>query len=87
MDEARFFKRAKPADEIQISLTLTRLRAPLAIFAGEVKVNDQLLARVDGLTLAFGNFNPSTFDATASTSADAIGDNPVSSSGHVKVEA
>jgi len=63
MDEARFFKRAKPNDEIHISLTLTRLRAPLAIFSGEVKVADQLLARVDGLTLAFGNFNPATFDA------------------------
>jgi acyl carrier protein len=64
MDEARFFRRAKPNDEIQISLMLTRLRAPLAIFAGQVKVQNQVLARVEGLTLAFGDFNAATFDAT-----------------------
>ena len=69
MDEARFFKRAKPGDEIHLSLTLTRLRAPLAIFEGEVKVQDQLLARVEGLTLAFGNFNPATFDASPAAEA------------------
>ncbi|MGA9701699.1 phosphopantetheine-binding protein [Pseudomonas sp.] len=63
MDEARFFRRAKPNDEIHISLTLTRLRAPLAIFSGQVKVQNQLLARVEGLTLAFGDFNPAAFDA------------------------
>ncbi len=71
MDEARFFKRAKPNDEIHVSLTLTRLRAPLAIFAGEVKVQDQLLARVEGLTLAFGNFNPANFDAAPGAASDA----------------
>ncbi len=63
MDEARFLRRAKPNDEIHMSLTLTRLRAPLAIFEGQVKVQNQLLARVEGLTLAFGEFNPATFDA------------------------
>jgi 3-hydroxyacyl-[acyl-carrier-protein] dehydratase len=63
MDEARFFRRAKPNDEIHISLTLTRLRAPLAVFEGQVKVQNQVLARVEGLTLAFGDFNPATFDA------------------------
>jgi len=70
MDEARFFKRAKPHDEIHLTLSLTRLRAPLAIFSGEVKVGDQLLARVDGLTLAFGNFNPASFDAAPAATAD-----------------
>jgi acyl carrier protein len=64
MDEARFFKRAKPGDEIHIEQTLTKLRAPLAIFNGVVKVHDQVLARVEGLTLAFGEFNPAAFDAT-----------------------
>jgi len=70
MDEARFFRRAKPNDEIQISLTLTRLRAPLAIFAGEVKVQNQLLARVKGLTLAFGDFNPAAFAAVLASAVD-----------------
>ena len=63
MSEARFFKRAKPGDAIQIELTLSKLRAPLAIFDGVVKVRDQNLARVEGLTLAFGDFNPASFDA------------------------
>jgi acyl carrier protein len=64
MGEARFFKRAKPGDEIHIEQKLTRLRAPLAVFEGQVKVQDQVLGRVEGLTLAFGDFNPSAFDAT-----------------------
>jgi len=64
MDEARFFRRAKPNDEILISLALTRLRAPLAVFSGQVKVHNQVLARVEGLTLAFGDFNPAAIDAT-----------------------
>lgn len=63
MGEARFFKRAKPLDEIHIEQTLKKLRAPLAIFDGVVKVNGQLLARVEGLTLGFGDFNPAAFDA------------------------
>ncbi len=74
MDEARFSKRAKPGDEIHMTLTLTRLRAPLAIFSGEVKVADQLLARVDGLTLAFGNFNPANFDAAPGATTETTGE-------------
>jgi 3-hydroxymyristoyl/3-hydroxydecanoyl-(acyl carrier protein) dehydratase len=66
MGEARFFKRAKPGDEIHIEQKLTKLRAPLAIFEGQVKVHGQLLARVEGLTLAFGDFNPAAFDAISS---------------------
>ena len=55
MEEARFHRRAKPGDRIDLTLTLSRLRAPLAVFAGQVHVTQQLLAKVDGLTLAFGN--------------------------------
>jgi 3-hydroxyacyl-[acyl-carrier-protein] dehydratase len=62
MGEARFFQRARPRDEIQIEQKLTKLRAPLAIFEGTVKVGGQLLARVEGLTLAFGDFHPAAFD-------------------------
>ena len=56
MDEARFSHRARPGDEIVVELTLTRLRAPLVVFDGRVTVRGQLLARVDGLTLAFGEW-------------------------------
>jgi acyl carrier protein len=55
MDEARFAGRARPGDEIVLELEMTRLRSPLAVFNGRVTVQGQLLARVDGLTLAFGD--------------------------------
>jgi 3-hydroxyacyl-[acyl-carrier-protein] dehydratase len=77
MDEARFFRRAKPNDEIHISLALTRLRAPLAVFEGQVKVQNQVLARVEGLTLAFGDFNPATFDAVPVSTAHSSSTNGV----------
>ncbi len=60
MEEARFHRRAKPGDRIDLTLTLSRLRAPLAVFAGQVHVGQQLLAKVDGLTLAFGNTESAT---------------------------
>jgi acyl carrier protein len=64
MGEARVYKRARPNDEIHLVLTLTRLRAPLAIFEGQVRVGNQLLAKVEGLTLAFGDYDSATIDAT-----------------------
>ena len=63
MDQARFFKRAKPLDEIQIEQTLTKLRAPLAIFEGVVRCHGQILAKVEGLTLAFGEVAAGSIDA------------------------
>jgi acyl carrier protein len=57
MDEARFSRRAKPGDEITLELEMTRLRAPLVVFNGRVTVGGQLLARVEGLTLAFGDIS------------------------------
>jgi 3-hydroxyacyl-[acyl-carrier-protein] dehydratase len=82
MDEARFHRRAKPNDEIHISLAVTRLRAPLAVFTGEVKVHDQLLARVEGLTLAFGDFQPAAFDATPGASAGSPAENGTVANAH-----
>jgi 3-hydroxyacyl-[acyl-carrier-protein] dehydratase len=57
MDEARFARRAKPGDEITLELEMSRLRAPLVVFNGRVTVQGQLLARVEGLTLAFGDIS------------------------------
>jgi acyl carrier protein len=57
MDEARFSRRAQPGDEITLELEMSRLRAPLVVFNGRVLVHGQLLARVEGLTLAFGDIN------------------------------
>ncbi len=82
MDGARFLRRAKPNDEIHMSLTLTRLRAPLAIFAGEVKIQNQLVARVEALTLAFGDFNPASFDATPDSAVESSpADGPAETAG------
>ena len=66
MDEARFSKRAKPGDEIHLELEMTRLRAPLIVFNGRVTVTGQLLARVEGLTLAFGDLDAVTAPADVS---------------------
>jgi 3-hydroxyacyl-[acyl-carrier-protein] dehydratase len=71
MDEARFSRRAKPGDEITLELEMTRLRAPLVVFNGRVTLQGQLLARVEGLTLAFGDINATgaeTMNAEASPS-------------------
>ncbi len=78
MDEARFSRRARPGDEIVLELENTRLRAPLVVFNGRVTVGGQLLARVEGLTLAFGDLHEAesagrtaepaaTLEATAGT--------------------
>jgi acyl carrier protein len=71
MDEARFSRRARPGDEITLELENTRLRSPLAVFNGRVTVAGQLLARVEGLTLAFGELNvPEGEQASVPTTAN-----------------
>lgn len=71
MDEARFSRRAKPGDEIALELEMTRLRAPLVVFNGRVTVQGQLLARVEGLTLAFGDISAHEAQENAEPSATA----------------
>jgi acyl-CoA thioesterase FadM len=70
MDEARFSKRAKPGDEITLELEMTRMRAPLVVFNGKVSVQGQLLARVEGLTLAFGDINAVASPEKTAAAAD-----------------
>jgi acyl carrier protein len=55
MEGLRFHKRAFPGDEIRMELRLTKIRAPLAFFEGTVKVEGQMIARLESLTLAFGD--------------------------------
>lgn len=55
MEGLRFHKRVLPGDEIRMELRLTRLRAPLSLFEGTVKVEGQIVARLESLTLAFGD--------------------------------
>ncbi len=54
MEEAHVYRRARPGDRIEMEATLVRLRAPLAIFRGVATLRGEKLARIEGLTLAFG---------------------------------
>jgi 3-hydroxyacyl-[acyl-carrier-protein] dehydratase len=55
LDGAHFYKRAKPGDRLQFEARLLRLRSPLAIFEGTVKVNGARVAHIEKLILAFGD--------------------------------
>ena len=55
MEEAHFYRRAKPGDVIDMEATLERLRAPLAIFRGTATLRGERLARIEHLVLAFGH--------------------------------
>jgi len=55
MESIRFHKRLLPGDEIHTELRLTKIREPLAVFEGTVKVAGQLVAKLECLTLAFGD--------------------------------
>ncbi|GAB4243114.1 MAG: hypothetical protein OHK005_07280 [Candidatus Methylacidiphilales bacterium] len=54
MGSAHFYKRAAPGDTLEFSLSLKRMRDPIAIFSGEVTVKGERLAAVEDLMLAFG---------------------------------
>ena len=54
MEEASFYRRARPGDVIEMEASLVRLRAPLAIFRGGATVGGEKLAQIENLKLAFG---------------------------------
>lgn len=54
MEEAHFYRRAKPGDLLEMRVELDRVREPLAIFKGTVKCNGHRVAEVTRLMLAFG---------------------------------
>ena len=58
LDGAHFYKRGKPGDRLDIEANLTKLRSPLAIFEGTVKVNGERLAYIEKLVLAFDDELP-----------------------------
>ena len=55
MEEAHFYRRAKPGDVIDMEATLERLRAPLAVFRGAATLRGERLAKIEHLVLAFGH--------------------------------
>jgi 3-hydroxymyristoyl/3-hydroxydecanoyl-(acyl carrier protein) dehydratase len=58
LDGAHFYKRGKPGDKLEFEATLTKLRAPLAIFEGTVRVKGERLAYIEKLVLAFEDQDP-----------------------------
>ena len=55
MEEAHFYRRAKPGDVIEMEAALERLRAPLAVFRGHATLRGERLAKIEHLVLAFGH--------------------------------
>jgi 3-hydroxyacyl-[acyl-carrier-protein] dehydratase len=55
MEEAHFYRRAKPGDVIEMEATIERLRAPLAVFRGSATLRGDRLAKIEHLVLAFGH--------------------------------
>lgn len=54
MEEAHFYRRAKPGDLLEFEAEMIRLRAPLAVFRGAVNLQGEKLAKIEHLVLAFG---------------------------------
>ncbi len=54
IEEAHFYRRAKPGDTIELEAEMTHLRAPLAVFRGTARLHGQRLAQIESLKLAFG---------------------------------
>jgi hypothetical protein len=66
MDGAHFYKRAKPGDVLEMEQKLTRLRSPVALFSGTVKVNGERVAQIEQLVLAFGEEAAAHLDGSVS---------------------
>jgi acyl carrier protein len=77
MESAHFHRRAKPGDRLDMEARLRRLRPPLAIFDGSIKVRGERLAEIEHLVLAFG---PDVMEHLAEREkADAPGSAPLPS--------
>lgn len=54
MENAHFYRRAKPGDTLEFEAKLHQMHEPLAVFDGVVKVRGERLAHIEHLVLAFG---------------------------------
>ena len=52
-DGVRCYKICKPGDTLELSVSLKRVRDPIAVFSGQIHVNGEKTALVDDVTLAF----------------------------------
>ena len=70
LDGASFHKRAKPGDRLEFEAKLLRLRAPVALFEGTVRVAGAKVARIEKLILAFGDIESLEKAAAEQDAAD-----------------
>jgi len=54
MDGAHFYRKTRPGEKLEFEQKLLKLREPLAIFEGSVTCQGERVARIERLTLAFG---------------------------------
>lgn len=54
LDGAHVYRKARPGEELEFELRLSKLREPLAVFEGMVMTGGQRVARIERLVLAFG---------------------------------
>ncbi len=62
LEGAHFHSKVKAGDLLEIHVELGRLRAPVAIFKGEVTCRGRLVAKVERLMLAFGDLPDDSTD-------------------------
>ncbi len=90
MEEAHFYRRAKPGDVIEMEATLERLRAPLAVFRGSATLRGERLAKIEHLVLAFGHEVLENLDhkesAGESEAASGAGSNGAGTGAHALAE-
>ena len=73
MEEAHFYRRAKPGDVLEMEAEMVRLRAPLAVFRGRATLRGERLAQIEHLMLAFGQEVVEHLDKHEADSAAATG--------------
>jgi acyl carrier protein len=54
LEEAHFYRKARPGDRLEFEQKLVQMHEPLAIFSGEVSCGGERVAAIERLTLAFG---------------------------------
>ena len=55
MEEAHFYRRAVPGDQLDFEVEMLRIHAPVAVFRGTATRNGEKVAHIEHLVLAFGS--------------------------------
>lgn len=85
MEEAHFYRRAKPGDLLELTIEVDRVREPLAIFKGTVKCGGHRVAEVSRLMLAFGAGIANEAEKLAEARERIVEKPELSRNGHVEI--